>query len=176
MPAIILGILLLAFAASFFLEMRTVLPAASRVIGVALLAIGALVWITVGVFTAAPPTRTVHTIASVVGEVASVAALLVIGVGLPRAPSWRAWSDYSIGTGVVALATLVLTFMTSQCAISATVRVGGLMERLLVMEILLWFAAFGVILMRAETASRNARVNHEGANHEARCPPPQAPA
>lgn len=128
--------------------MRTVLSAASRVIGTILLAIFSLVWITVGVFTAAPPTRTVHTIASVVGEVAAIAALIVIGIGLRAAPAWRAWSIYTIVTAAVALVTLLLTFITSQRSLSASVRIGGLLERLLVVEILLWFMAFGVKLVR----------------------------
>jgi hypothetical membrane protein len=149
-PAIILGILLLAFTLSFFLAMRSVLPATSRVIGSVLLAIVALVWITVGIFTAAPSTRTVHTIASVVGEVSAIAALFVIGIGLRAAPSWRAWSVYTIATAVVALVTLLLTFITSQRSLSASVRIGGLLERLLVVEILAWFVAFGVKLARLE--------------------------
>jgi hypothetical membrane protein len=158
-PAIILGILLLAFTASFSLAMRTVLSAAARVIATILLAIVALVWITVGVFTAAPPTRTVHTIASVVGEVAAIAALFVIGVGLRKAPAWRAWSIYTIASAVVALVTLVLTFLNSQRSLSASARIGGLLERLLVVGILAWFVACGIKLVRTAGHERpNARA------------------
>jgi hypothetical membrane protein len=149
-PAIILGLLLLAFTVSFFLAMRTVLPTTSRIIGTILLAIFSLVWITVGVFTAAPSTRTVHTIVSVIGEIAAITALFVIGVGLRAAPAWRAWSIYTIVTAVVALVTLLLTFITSQRSISASLRIGGLLERLLVVEILAWLVAFGVKLARGE--------------------------
>ncbi len=151
-PAIILGVSLLAFAASFFLAMRAVLAPASRLAGTILLATGALVWITVGFFTAAPPTRTVHTIASVIGEVAGIAALAVIGIGLRGARPWRAWSIYSLVTAAVALVTLMATFKTSQRSIPASERMGGLMERLLVIEILLWFVAFAVKLVRTEPA------------------------
>jgi hypothetical protein len=110
------------------------------------------VWITVGLFTAASATRTVHTIASVVGEVAGIAALFVIGLGLRTAPSWRAWrlNLYTIVTAMVALVTLLLTFITSQRSLAASVRIGGLMERLLVVEILLWFIVFGIKLARGE--------------------------
>jgi hypothetical membrane protein len=152
MPAIILGLLLLAFMVSFFLAMRSVLSTASRIIGTILLAIVGLVWITVGIFTAAPSTRTVHSIASVIGEIAAIAALFVIGIGLRAAPAWRAWSIYTIVTAAVALVTLLLTFITSQRALSTSVRIGGLMKRLLVVEILLWFVVFAVKLLRAETA------------------------
>lgn len=141
-PAIILGVLLLAFAASFFLSMRTVLTEASLVPSTILLVIFALVWITAGFFTAAPPTRTVHTVVSVIGELAAIAALLIIGVGLWHARTWRVWSVASIIAAIVALVLVILTFRTSRRSIPAPDRLGGLMERLLVVAIFLWFIAF----------------------------------
>ena len=150
--------MLLAFTVSFYLAMRTVLSAALRLIATVLLAIFSLVWITVGVFTAAPATRMVHTVASAIGEVAVVAALFVIGFGLRKAPSWRAWSIYTIVTAVVALVTLLLTFITSQRSLSASVSIGGLLERLLVVEVLARFVAFGVKLARLEAPASSRPV------------------
>jgi hypothetical membrane protein len=156
-PAIILGVLLLAFTASFFLATNEVLAALPRLIGTALLVVVSLVWIVVGIFTAAPATRAVHTIASLIGEVSAIAALAVIGLGLRSERGWRAWSLYSIITAAVALATLVLTFATSQRSIPTSTRLGGLMERLLVVECLAWFVAFGVKLARTPSAELSRR-------------------
>jgi hypothetical membrane protein len=154
-PAILPGVFLLAFTASFFLSMRTVMAMASLVSGTVLLAIFALVWITVGVFTAAPPTCTVHTIASVVGELAAIAALIVIGLGLRHARGWRAWSIYSFVTGAAALVLVLLTFRPSQRSIPASDHLGGLMERLVVVELRLWFLAFACQLVhQGQRASR----------------------
>jgi uncharacterized protein DUF998 len=126
----------------------------SLVASTILLTIFALVWIVVGLFTAAPPTRAVHTTASVVGELAAIAALIIIGVGSRRSPTWRAGSLSAIIAGAVALVLVLLTFKTSQRSIPASDRLGGLMERLLVIELLLWFVAFGWKLVR--TGNRTA--------------------
>jgi hypothetical protein len=50
------------------------------------------------------------------------------------------------------LVTLILTFRTSQRGVSTSVRISGLMERLLVVEVLLWFAAFGIYLARVHVS------------------------
>jgi hypothetical protein len=85
----------------------------------------------------------------IIGPTLFVAAFTIAGA-LRAAPAWRAWGVYSIATGVVALVTLLLTFITSQRSLAASVRIGGLLERLLVVQILVWFVAFGVKLARLE--------------------------
>lgn len=147
-PALILGVMLLCFTASFVLLMRTVMAKTSLVLSTILLTVFALVWITVAIFTSAPATVGIHTIASIVGEIAVLVAFVLVGSALRKAPGWRGWSAYSLIAGAVTLIILVVTYIAARPSIPASLRLGGLTERIMVIEILIWFVAFGWKLFR----------------------------
>jgi hypothetical membrane protein len=103
--AVVHALLLMAFAVGFALLMRSVLTAGWRWFGVALLVLRGLAQVTTGIFTDAPATVRIHSLATIVALLSMMSAFTVIGLGLRRIPQWRAWGTYSL---VAALVTLVL--------------------------------------------------------------------
>ncbi len=103
--AVLHALLLIAFAVGFALLMRRVLTEGWRWSGVALLVLRGLAQVTTGLFTDAPATVRIHSLATIVALLSMISAFLVIGLGLRRDSQWRGWGTYSL---VAALVTLVL--------------------------------------------------------------------
>jgi hypothetical membrane protein len=78
------GLLLIAFAVGFALSMRRVLNVGWRWSSAALLVLPGLMLVTAGIFTDAPSTVAIHSLASIVGLVSTMSAFIVIGLGLRR--------------------------------------------------------------------------------------------
>jgi hypothetical membrane protein len=142
--AVLHALLLIAFAVGFALLMRGVLTAGWRWFGVALLVVRGLAQVTTGIFTDAPATVRIHSLATIIALLSMVSAFTVIGLGLVRTPQWRRWGTYSL---VAALVTLVLVAIEFWAFTPGTplapVRVGGLLERVLSVEMLAWYVVFG---------------------------------
>ncbi len=142
--AVLHALLLMAFAVGFALLMRSVLTAGWRWFGVALLVLRGLAQVTTGLFTDAPATVRIHSLATLVALLSMMGAFLVIGLGLVRTPQWRGWGTYSL---VAALVTLVLVAVEFWAFTPGTplapARVGGLLERVLSVEMLAWYVVFG---------------------------------
>jgi hypothetical membrane protein len=143
-PALILGVCLLGFVVAFVWSMTGVVRRSVVAWSATMLALLALVWITVSVFTSAPATRGVHTAASLIGELAAVAALAIVGFGLRRQAPWKTESRVSLIAAAVSLAALIVTFATSQRRLSESLQLGGLFERILVVVVLAWCAYFAI--------------------------------
>ncbi len=147
--AVVCGLLLIGFAVSFVRIMHPVKGRAWLWIGSALLILRGLVLITVAIFTEAPATVRIHSTAGTIGVISIIAAFFAIGIGLRRNRAWRKWGNYSL---VACLVTLVLVaieyWVFTPGTPLAPARLGGLLERLLYIETLGWYVAFGWRLFR----------------------------
>jgi hypothetical membrane protein len=142
--AVLHGLLLIAFAVGFTLSMRGVLTAGWRWVGAALLVLRGLANVTTAIFTDAPATVAIHSLATLVALLSIMSAFIVIGLGLVRTPQWRGWGTYSLVTALVTLVLVAVEFWAFRPGTPlAPARVGGLLERVLSVEMLAWYVVFG---------------------------------
>jgi hypothetical membrane protein len=138
------GLLLIAFAVGFALSMRQVLNVGWRWSSAALLVLPGLMLVTAGIFTDAPSTVAIHSLASIVGLVSTMSAFIVIGLGLRRDSQWRGWGTYSLVTAVVTLVLVAVLFWAFKPGTPlAPAKVGGLIQRVVSVETLAWYVVFG---------------------------------
>jgi hypothetical membrane protein len=131
--AVITGLLLMGFAVGFTLSMQPVLSRGWRRLSAVLLALRGLGLAIAGIFTEAPSTLPIHWLVGAnLAFFGPKVSFLVTGLALRRAPRWHRWR---IGFLVASLLTLVLLL--------ASLRLGGLMERVSVIEIKARYVALG---------------------------------
>jgi hypothetical membrane protein len=142
--AVLHALLLIAFAVGFALLMRQVLTGGWLWFGTALLVLRGLAQVTTGIFTDAPATVRIHSLATIVALVSMISAFIVIGLGLRRTSQWRGWGTYSLVAALVTLVLVAIEFWVFTPGTPlASAQVGGLMERVLSVEMLAWYAVFG---------------------------------
>jgi hypothetical membrane protein len=142
--AVIHALLLIAFAVGFALSMQQVLTLGWRLSSAALLVLPELALVTAAIFTDAPSTVAIHSLATIVGLVSTISAFIVIGLGLRRDSQWSWWGTYSLVTAVVTLVLIAVEFWTFQPGTPlAPAHLGGLMERVLSVVTLAWYVVFG---------------------------------
>jgi hypothetical membrane protein len=154
---ILLGALLVGFAVSFY---RTIQPPAStafRVVTAVLLACVGIGYAVAGIFDETNPLHWQLGAPLVYGG--AILGFLLAGLLLRRDPAWRGWGTASL---LASLATLVLVALTFYTFSSYTFtpgdpspegQFGGLMERILFIAILAWYAAVGWRLFRGLAGS-----------------------
>ncbi len=138
------GLLLIAFGVAFALLMQGVLTGGWRWVGSALLALRGLALVTTAIFTEAPRTVAIHSLAGTIGAVSIMSAFLVIGLGLRRTSQWRGWGTYSLVAAVVTVVLIAVEFWVFTPGTSlAPAHLGGLLERVVYLETLAWYVIFG---------------------------------
>jgi hypothetical membrane protein len=144
-PMIIMGLLLVAFAVGFFRSAEIKIGSRWRRFCAVLLALPGLGYINAGVFTEAPATVTLHwAIGMPMIAIGSVVGFFVVGLKLRSDSRWRRLSRYSMVAGPATLVIIVAMFWVFTPGTSlAPLRLGGLMERVLFLEILAWYVVFG---------------------------------
>jgi hypothetical membrane protein len=152
------GLLIFALVIAVFRSTRTVLSPRSRWLASALLTLSPLGFAVAGIFTEAPSTLAVHwLIGANLGLAGPVVAFLVTGVLLRRDSRWRAMGTYSLVAGAITL--VLVGFMgwvfTPGTALAGA-RLGGLMERAVVIEVFAWYVAVGWWLLRGGSESVSA--------------------
>ncbi len=147
---VLLGILLVAFAVSFFLSLRPVLSRPWLWVCAVLLSCTGLGFADAGIFTEAPATLALHWMVGMpLLVLGSVGGFFLTGLALRRDPRWRAWSAYSlIASAATVVLVAVMFWVFTPGSLLAPTRLGGLMERALFFEILAWYVAFGWQLFR----------------------------
>jgi hypothetical protein len=80
--------------------------------------------------------------------VGAVLAFLLTGLLHRGDPAWRGWAVYSLIAGLATIVLVAITFYTFSPGTPPAMRLGGLMERVLFIEILAWYVAFGWRLFR----------------------------
>jgi hypothetical membrane protein len=141
---IINGLLLVGFAGSFLLSLPSVLRQGWRWLIAALFALHGLGLALAGIFTEAPSTLSIHILAAFVAFYSPVVAFLVLGLVLLRPLQWRGWG---ISLLTASLATLVLVRLMGWVFTPGTplapMQLGGLMERIVLVEVEAWYVALG---------------------------------
>jgi hypothetical membrane protein len=111
-----------------------------------------------GIFTEAPSTLPFHILAATIGLLSPVVAFLVLGLALRRDTQWRAWGSAFL---VASLATLVLLFVMGWVFTPGTplapLQLGGLLERVVLIEIEVWYVALGWRLFALAGANERAQ-------------------
>ncbi|HEU5368901.1 MAG TPA: DUF998 domain-containing protein, partial [Ktedonobacterales bacterium] len=141
----ITGLLLIAFALGFFVEMRQMLGKRRRVACLVLLILAGIGFITLGIFTEAPATVTLHwTLGLPLATLPPVVVYALAGWQWQRVPGWRGYGWYSLLTVVGTVGSYFLTFAFFNPASSwSTLHIGGLMERLFILVIFAWDIVIG---------------------------------
>jgi hypothetical protein len=103
-----------------------------------------------GIFTEAPATVALHwMIGMPLLALGSVVGFLLTGLALRQDTQWRRWSIYSLVAGISTLALIAVMFWVwTPGTPLASLKPGGLVERVLFIEILAWYVALGWRLFR----------------------------
>ncbi len=140
----VLGVLWIYFGMSFARIVRPVVGRGWLWLGSAFLTLRGVAFITVAIFTEAPATVHIHSFASIIGLISLLGAFLAIGIALHRNALWRGWGNYSLVACLVTLLLIAVEFLAfTPGTLLAPARLGGLIERLLYIETLAWYVAFG---------------------------------
>jgi hypothetical protein len=92
-----------------------------------------------------------HYVGALLGFGSPVLTFLIAGLLLRRIPGWRRFGSWLLVASPLTLVLLVLYFATfSPTATGARTGVAGLTERILVTEVLFWFAALGWLTFRRQ--------------------------
>jgi len=140
------GLLLILFAVGFALSMRSLLGASRQWLFTVLLALHGLGLAAAGIFSEAPATRLLHwLVGATLAFYGPVIAFLVIGLMLLRTSRWHTWGIFSLIASLLTLVLiLIMNWLFTAGTPLASMRLGGLMERVVMTEIEVWYIAFGL--------------------------------
>jgi hypothetical membrane protein len=152
------GLLLTVFVAAFFQGTRNVLTERWRWLCSALLMLSPFGFAVAGVFTEDPSTLIVHaTLGAGLGLFGPVVAFAVTGLLVRRDSRWRRWGTTLLVAGLMTLVLDgILGYVFTPGTPLAGARLGGLMERAAVIEILAWYVAFALWLLWAGSPATSA--------------------
>lgn len=156
--ALMISAVLMAGVAAVFVQgTRGVLRTRTRWICAALLLLSPTGFLLAGIFTEAPATLRVHwLVAADLAFFGPVVALTITGLLLRRRQGWRGLGTYTLIAGFGTLALVLFMFWTFTPGTPlAAARPGGLMERIVVVEILAWYVVAGLRLLRTEAGARS---------------------
>jgi hypothetical membrane protein len=153
---IIMSLLLIGFAVGFAL---TVLPQGWRWVSAILLTLHGLGLIITGIFTEAPSTVMIHWLVGAdLGFFGPVVAFLVTGLALRRTAGWRKWGSALLIAGLLTLVLIAIMFwIFTPGTLLASLKLGGLMERVVLSEIEVWYVALGWRLFALAGANAQAQ-------------------
>jgi hypothetical membrane protein len=150
---VVLGLSLVALAVSFYRAIRPPAKPWLRILAAVLLA---SVGVGYGIAGVIPETNPLHwMIGAPLVYFGSILGFFLAGLLLRRDPAWRAWGRVSLAASLLTIALVGATFFTFSSykftpqGLYLAGHFGGLMERLLFLEILTWYAASGYMLFRA---------------------------
>jgi hypothetical membrane protein len=151
---VILGLSLGGAATAFYRITRPIAGATFRFVAAALLACVGAGFAVAGIFDETNPLHWQLGAPLVYGG--ATFGLLLAGLILRRDDGWRRWGTVTVLASALTLALVALTFYTfssytfTEGDPSPNGQLGGLMERLLFLVILAWYAVFGWLLLRAQ--------------------------
>lgn len=147
------GLLKVGFALGFALVIKRVVGNGWRFTASGLLVLSGLSMLVVSTFTDAPATVRIHSMATVVGISSRLLAMVTVGVGLLATKNLRGWGVYSLLTAFLTLALGVVEFSVFNPASPlASAHIGGLAERIFVIEVESWYIALGLLLFSLSPA------------------------
>jgi hypothetical membrane protein len=149
-PVVVAGLAFAGFAAGLFTILRTELPAAWRWVLATLAALTGMGYAAAGIFTEDPTTVLLHWLLGAnLAFFTPVLLFLAMGLLLRQHTYWRAWSAYSLVSGIVTvllIATMFAAFTPGSALADA--HVAGLLERAVMIESDLWFIITGCVVFR----------------------------
>lgn len=154
---VILGLSLVGFAISFYRIIRPPASTAFRFVTAAFIASVGIGFAAAGIFDETNPLH--WQLGAPLAYGGSILGLLLAGLLLRRDPVWGGWVTASLLASLATLLLIGLTFYTfSSYTFSAgdpspDGQLGGLMERVVIIEILAWYAALGWRLFRRSPRS-----------------------
>ena len=144
---IMLGALLLAFVAGFRRASIAGMGGVGRWSSAILLALPAVGFAAAGIFPLPNPLHWL--VGATLVFIGSVPALAVTGFLLRNKPGWRGWGTYSIATAILTLVLVVAMFaVVTPSSPLTSLQIGGLVERVVFLELLGWYSAVGWRLFR----------------------------
>lgn len=146
---ILSGLLLLGGVVGIFQSIWRDVGTKARWVCLVLLALSPLGLVVVGLFTEAPSTWVGHALGAILIFQAPVVGFLVIGFVLWRRPRWRRVGRWLL---FASLLTLVLVYSLFQAVLPGAAfhvaQPGGLIERVALVEIHVWYVALGWLAFR----------------------------
>jgi hypothetical membrane protein len=154
---IILGALMVGFAISFYRVVRPEASAALRLVCALLIAGVGIGYAAAGIF---PETTPLHwLVGAPLIFLGAPVAFFLAGLLIRGDRAWRGWAVYSFIASFVTALLVAIMFYTFSPSAPPDVQVAGLMERVLFIEILAWYVAFGwELFRRLSRATRDANV------------------
>ena len=154
---VIFGLLLIIFAIGFYQGMRSVISRGWLVACLVLLILSGVGIINGGIFTEDPTTVIVHWIGGfLLAFLSPLIVFFIVGWQWYRDPTWRIASWYSLITGVMTIALIASLFVF--LAPSSPLPIGGLLQRLLVLEFFAWYVVMGWRLFLRAGSSQKRTV------------------
>jgi hypothetical membrane protein len=139
------GLLLIGLAVGVALSMRPVLSQGWRWLIAALLSLHGVGLAIAGIFTEAPATLAIHwMVGAPLTFFGPIVAFLVIGLVLRRDAWWGGWGISLLIASLLTLVLIAVTFWVfTPGTPQASLELGGLMERVSMIEIEAWYVALG---------------------------------
>lgn len=160
-PLILLGLLLTTFVAGFFRAFGVGPGRVRRWVSAGLLELPGIGFAVAGAFPLPSPVHWI--VGATLVFLGSVPAFIVTGLFLRRDPAWRGWGTYSLVTGVVTLALAVAMFVLANPNSPVPLQITGLIERILFVEMLAWYAAVGWRIFREASSESPPRAQPSAA-------------
>jgi hypothetical membrane protein len=141
----VFGALLLAFATGFRRAMSGVVGRRASTVAAVMIATTGIGLAAGGAFPAAPPTEGLHFLVGfLLTVVSAIATTFYVGRRLRGTEGWQRVARYSMWSGIGALALVAFSFVALNPASPLEdMGIGGLIERLLVIEVFAWHAGMG---------------------------------
>ncbi len=160
---VVLALLKISLAIAFFIAMRPILSVAWRWICAILIALPGVGNIVTAVFTEAPATLMIHSLASAVVVLVCLITLLLVGALLWRTPGWQGFGVFSVLAGVVFMALAILLYLTfAPTSPLSALHIGGLSERVVIFERDFWYAVVGWHLYKQASGAGVHPLNQRG--------------
>jgi hypothetical membrane protein len=142
---VLTGLLLIGFAMGFAALLQPVLHQGWRWLVAVLFALHGLGLAVAGIFTEAPSTVSIHWLVGAnLGFFGPMIAFLVVGLVLRRDFRWRRWGNTLLIASLLTLVLIAVMFwIFTPGTPLASLRLGGLLERVVVIEIEVWYVALG---------------------------------
>jgi hypothetical membrane protein len=142
---VITCLLLIAFTVGFAWYMRPVLSRGWRWSSAVLLTLHGLGLAVAGLFTEAPSTLAIHwMVGAPLAFYCPAVAFLITGLALRRNPLWRGWGTSLLVAFLVTLVLVgIMNWVFTPGTPLASAQLGGLMERVVMIEIEAWYVALG---------------------------------
>jgi hypothetical membrane protein len=156
---VLTALLKIGFAAGFALATWGWPRRTWRYAATIFLVIAGLGMVTTATFTDAPATVRIHSIATAIGALSRLLAMVSAAIVLLAWRDLRGWAIYSL----VAAGVTVLLFAAEYAALApssplASAHVGGLMERIFVIELEAWYVLLAIGLFRFTRTVREPRT------------------